>query len=1488
MENTLMGCMEKKIVMELANADNAVRSLLRRDQLPSSVVEAANGLLQKPEASVYCAAIPSFLYEAEKPRWEVLAVGFVLAQEFAEQVYQDKQVLGIVLKMCHNHLENLEPRVRRLVGKVLGALASKMGVELYNEFHADLMEIVECNITRSPEFEEVNEEEYFAYFDTSIPLASPLSTPKSPHRLDDISGFKALETCLLTLKYIVHGLGSAFLQVLPENHFSFLTSIVQRSVRHGNRHVRNVGFETIYSLCKFVLPSGYLTSNGFVGETITDCLVRGLQDPWSEVRLTASQATRAFVNLCTLEERTTYYPKLIPRMCLNRHYVAEGVKQYSRDTWSKLLGSEGRSTVAKYVAECVACYIDATDADNPFVREAACICIGELVFCVDPSAVRPFVPELLLACRVTLQDDVFTVSDAACSASAHVVLHFPKESQSCLDKLIKWWTIHLSDDVWSVRENAAIALGTCARAYFSEPEILDKIVHIAQTFLLKAKDQPAMTQAAYDALIKAETAHMNKQRFSCCSFEPRQMKKQLHDCDDHDAGHALWAHTDGAIYLVRELCDVPATQAKAIALFPQLADVAILRHFPQTAVLQETLWKQLPAIGQSLGKQVFKRHIEIFFDPLAMTLRGTHRLAKFAAVECVKQLSTLIGPTIFRGRLEANDLWMEHIAPLVNAPTSSIHVSCRIRPQNALERKQGGLECVVSTDGKSLEINPEDGFSTDYLRCTFDQVFSQQATQEDVYNATAKTLVKELLSGYNCTVFAYGQTGSGKTHTVLGPKDGIDSKPEERGLIARLVHDIFSEIEQTESTEFEVMGSFIEIYMEKIRDLLAANFMSKSNLRIREHGPKGIYVDDLTQVPTLSEDAMMQLVERGNTNRVVACTRMNNDSSRSHTILMINVTRRDVTKGTEKKATMYVVDLAGSEMVSKTLASGKTLNEAKAINKSLSALSNVIKALVQGQKHIPFISFSNILHAKDSKLTRLLQDSLGGHAKTCLIVTVSSSSYNVSETISTVRFGTRAKEIKNEPIQNEVQSMSSTQYQQMYQDLLKQHNQLQAEYQTIQAEKELLQAKCESFDLFDSPQDTALNMNPEIPEENAMMSTDTQTNAMLMAESTSQTYANLTTDTSSQTNLNSQTPSLMQALSSFLFVDNQVPTSHHRSQSIDLSYSQLANYQEKIAQLADDLRLCRSENDALKEINSILSQQNTAFNARTEELESAMSLHDNAMEAVKQLNVNISAKNSTLEARNAELEEKLEKQVSSMASQVVYLVIACLLAMPSDGPSMDETSLGDGPNTQKHIETLSRKLVEMKLHAHYVSEYSKAVLDHEKYQVVCQMTQLKLQNEQFRYNEHQKECQIKELEAKIASLRETIEKRIVFSSVKRSVQEYQSLYKEQVRLSHEKQQHLIKEVEYYKMIWHRVTKTEPSNNSLTLELEPEAEKPTLNRPASFTGAVPTEPLSLMALKRSSRTIGSPSTRKLLSPKTPQAIDSKEDENDPLSTVFKHN
>lgn len=256
-----------------------------------------------------------------------------------------------------------------------------------------------------------------------------------------------------------------------------------------------------------------------------------------------------------------------------------------------------------------------------------------------------------------------------------------------------------------------------------------------------------------------------------------------------------------------------------------------------------------------------------------------------------------------------------------------------------------------------------------------------------------------VLEGFNGTVLAYGQTASGKTFTMQGE---IDSEPL-RGIIPRMVETIFEAITQaSETVEFTVKASMIEIYNEKVRDLLDP---SKDNLNVHEEKQRGVYVDGLTETSIGNEFDVYELMKEGNGNRAIAETKMNAQSSRSHSIFIMSLIMNDIENFTCKTGKLYLVDLAGSEMISKTGATGQTLEEAKNINKSLTMLGRVITALTDGKStHIPY---------RDSKLTRILQDSLGGNSKTCLIVTASPSMYNASETLSTCRFGVRAKSIQN-------------------------------------------------------------------------------------------------------------------------------------------------------------------------------------------------------------------------------------------------------------------------------------------------------------------------------------------------------------------------------------------------------------------------------------------------------------------------------------------
>ncbi|XP_070583651.1 kinesin-1 heavy chain [Erythrolamprus reginae] len=320
----------------------------------------------------------------------------------------------------------------------------------------------------------------------------------------------------------------------------------------------------------------------------------------------------------------------------------------------------------------------------------------------------------------------------------------------------------------------------------------------------------------------------------------------------------------------------------------------------------------------------------------------------------------------------------------------NIKVMCRFRPLNDSE--------VVRGDRYIAKFQGEDTVVIASKPYAFDHVFQSHTSQEQVYNDCAKKIVKDVLEGYNGTIFAYGQTSSGKTHTM----EGKLHDPDGMGIIPRIVQDIFNYIySMDENLEFHIKVSYFEIYLDKIRDLLD---VSKTNLSVHEDKNRVPYVKGCTERFVCSPDEVMDTIDEGKSNRHVAVTNMNEHSSRSHSIFLINVKQENTQTEQKLSGKLYLVDLAGSEKVSKTGAEGAVLDEAKNINKSLSALGNVISALAENTTYVPY---------RDSKMTRILQDSLGGNCRTTIVICCSPSSYNESETKSTLLFGQRAKTIKN-------------------------------------------------------------------------------------------------------------------------------------------------------------------------------------------------------------------------------------------------------------------------------------------------------------------------------------------------------------------------------------------------------------------------------------------------------------------------------------------
>jgi len=336
-------------------------------------------------------------------------------------------------------------------------------------------------------------------------------------------------------------------------------------------------------------------------------------------------------------------------------------------------------------------------------------------------------------------------------------------------------------------------------------------------------------------------------------------------------------------------------------------------------------------------------------------------------------------------------------------PTETVKVCARFRPRNKIEalKNENPEELItLNDDGASIDICMEKGKKPRTF--TFDVIFPTNTNQKQVFDIMGKSVVDNVMNGFNSTLFAYGQTGAGKTFTLVGKLD----TPELFGVIPRAGQYLFECLESNKELQsFVVKMNVCEIYLEKLKDLLRPS-AKELRIRVKKNGATYIEVIHEEYVKNIAE--VFNLMNMGFSNRSTASTNMNAESSRSHCVFCFMV-KQTLTDGQIRNSRLYVCDLAGSERVAKTGAKGSVFEEAKAINASLSALGNVINALSEGAKHMPY---------RDSKLTFLLKDSLAGNTKTVLFVAATLDSWNIEETVSTMRFAERAKKIKNKVVVN--------------------------------------------------------------------------------------------------------------------------------------------------------------------------------------------------------------------------------------------------------------------------------------------------------------------------------------------------------------------------------------------------------------------------------------------------------------------------------------
>uniref|UniRef100_A0A0P6JY08 Kinesin-like protein KIF1C n=1 Tax=Heterocephalus glaber TaxID=10181 RepID=A0A0P6JY08_HETGA len=353
---------------------------------------------------------------------------------------------------------------------------------------------------------------------------------------------------------------------------------------------------------------------------------------------------------------------------------------------------------------------------------------------------------------------------------------------------------------------------------------------------------------------------------------------------------------------------------------------------------------------------------------------------------------------------------------------ASVKVAVRVRPFNARETSQDA-KCVVSMQGNTTSIfNPKQikdvpkSFTFDYSYWSHTSAEDPQfASQQQVYRDIGEEMLLHAFEGYNVCIFAYGQTGAGKSYTMMGRQE-----PGQQGIVPQLCEDLFSRVSENQSAQlsYSVEVSYMEIYCERVRDLL--NPKSRGSLRVREHPILGPYVQDLSKLAVTSYADIADLMDCGNKARTVAATNMNETSSRSHAVFTIVFTQRchDQLTGldSEKVSKISLVDLAGSERADSSGARGMRLKEGANINKSLTTLGKVISALadMQSKKRK-----SDFIPYRDSVLTWLLKENLGGNSRTAMIAALSPADINYEETLSTLRYADRTKQIRCNAVINE-------------------------------------------------------------------------------------------------------------------------------------------------------------------------------------------------------------------------------------------------------------------------------------------------------------------------------------------------------------------------------------------------------------------------------------------------------------------------------------
>ena len=581
--------------------------------------------------------------DEERVTWETVFGYLEASRILIESENFDKKFSDDMLAFGLHYLEHNEFRVRIVSGTLLGSLCRTINSNIYKQCESVLVKSIRTNLKRD------------------IPPDTVDDHAKAAKEIfHDTAGWKCLETSMKGLQAIIEGCAESFFEYVGTD----LLEMLFETLNHTNRFVRETGYYLCASLARYGVSSRDGT-NLDIAEKLAHHLRIGLTDNWSQVRLAASVATRQFFEDLNDNDKTLYFRVLLPPMCLNRYYLAEGVKLYNQESWRQILGSEGRANVALYIKEIVEFYVVQTESDNHAVREAACHCMAELSSKIDHDIVRTHVPVLLNSLHYCFQDESWPVRDTACVACGNFILNFPDECKSLIDELYPLFFGNLHDPIPSVRQGAAVALTNVAKAY-GEPAL--EIIFEKITEAFEGINAQQASSERYEGLDKGTATygvikqlhdndmelHSNQQMYSCGSLAPKMGRARGGGCMDHSFKRASepWEAADGCVYLLSELVSYPEAVDRVKEYIPHMLAVTEHKHYAHHLHLFETLNKVTPVIAKGLTKRIFKQYLEQFLNVVFYSLACENALTKSAAVECLQFLNNFVGASILRGRIE--------------------------------------------------------------------------------------------------------------------------------------------------------------------------------------------------------------------------------------------------------------------------------------------------------------------------------------------------------------------------------------------------------------------------------------------------------------------------------------------------------------------------------------------------------------------------------------------------------------------------------------------------------------------------------------------------------------------------------------------------------------------------------------------------------------------------------------------------------------------